>query len=221
MPAYNAAKTLKRTYDELPHKIIQEVILTDDESSDETVSIARELGLTVFIHPKNRGYGGNQKTCYQEALKRNPDIVVMVHPDYQYDPKKIPQLIQPIIDNEADIMLGSRVRSRQETLAGGMPMYKYIGNRFLTIVENIFLGLNLSEYHTGFRAYSAAALRLISFEKFSDDFVFDQEVLIAAVRKGLRIGEIAVPAKYFEEASSIGFWPSVRYGMMTLIALFR
>ena len=221
MPAYNAARTLKQTYHDLPHHMIDEIILTDDNSQDETVSIAKELGLTVCIHPKNRGYGGNQKTCYKEALKRNPDIVVMVHPDYQYDPKKIPQLVQPIIDGEADIMLGSRVRSRQEPLAGGMPMYKYIGNRFLTIVENIILGLNLSEYHTGFRAYSVASLRSLPFERFSDDFVFDQEVLIAAARKGLRIGEIAVPAKYFEEASSIGFWRSVRYGLMTLIALFR
>src|SRR3989338_4098055 len=184
MPAYNAARTLKQTYHDLPHHMIDEIILTDDNSQDETVSIAKELGLTVCIHPKNLGYGGNQKTCYKEALKRNPDIVVMVHPDYQYDAKLVGVLCEPIVNRRADVMLGSRIQTRTQVLAGGMPPYKYFANRFLTLFENLAMGLNLSEYHTGFRAFSAEVLKTVPYHKFSNDFVFDQQILISALSYG-------------------------------------
>lgn len=220
MPAYNAEKTLERTYRDIPKTIVNEVIVVDDDSRDKTVEIAKRLRLPVFVHPKNLGYGGNQKTCYQEALKRSADIIIMIHPDYQYDATLTEYLIQPILERRQDIMLGSRIRTRQEALAGGMPLYKYLSNRFLTLCENIVLGLNLSEYHTGFRAYSRKVLEALPFSCFSDDFIFDQEVLIAAHRAGFKIGEIAVPVRYFPEASSINFLRSAKYGMMTLITLF-
>lgn len=219
MPAYNAEKTLKKTYRDIPVGLAHEVILVDDHSADKTVNIAKKLGLTVFIHPNNLGYGGNQKTCYWEALKRNPDIVVMIHPDYQYDAGLTEELIKPITDNRFDIMLGSRIRSRKEALSGGMPLYKYLGNRLLTIIENIILGLNLSEYHTGFRAYKGEVLKKIPFQKFSNDFVFDQQILIYAAKHNFLIGEIPAPVRYFPEASSINFWRSVKYGLATLIFL--
>lgn len=219
MPAYNAGKTLERTYRDLPRGLANEVILVDDASRDETPKIAKNLGLTTFIHPHNLGYGGNQKTCYWEALKRNPDIVVMIHPDYQYDATLTEELVKPIIDGRFEIMLGSRIRSRKEALEGGMPLYKYLANRMLTFVENLVLGLNLSEYHTGFRAFSQKALRAIPFQRFSNDFVFDQEILIWAARHRIKIGEIPVPVRYFPEASSINFRRSLKYGLDTLIAL--
>lgn len=221
MPAYNAGRTLEKTYRDLPKGLASEVILVDDASRDKTVEIARKLKLTTFIHQHNLGYGGNQKTCYWEALKRNPDIVVMVHPDYQYNATLTGQLVQPIIDHRFDIMLGSRIRSRDEALKGGMPLYKYVANRFLTLVENLILGLNLSEYHTGFRAFSQKALRAIPFQRFSNDFVFDQETLIWAARNGLKIGEIPVPVRYFPEASSINFKKSLKYGVDTLFILLK
>lgn len=221
MPAYNAEKTLRKTYLDIPKKSIDEIILVDDKSNDKTVEAARKLGIKTFVHNKNKGYGGNQKTCYKEALRLGADIVVMVHPDYQYDPKLIPLLIEPIKNGVFDIMLGSRIRSRKEALLGGMPLYKYISNRFLTIIENLVLGLNLSEYHTGFRAYSKKVLTSIPIEKFSDDFVFDQEILISAHKRGFLIGEIAVPVKYFPEASSINFIRSVKYGLSILVNLVR
>ncbi len=221
MPAYNAEKTLEKTYRDIPPGVVDEIIVVDDESQDKTVKIAKKLGLKTFVHPKNLGYGGNQKTCYWEALKGKSDIVVMVHPDYQYDATLVPDLIKPILDGRFDIMLGSRVRSRKETLEGGMPFYKYLGNRFLTILENIVLGLNLSEYHTGFRAYTRKVLQTLPFQRFSNDFVFDQEILVSAAAAGFRIGEIPVPVRYFPEASSINFSRSVRYGLMILLTLLK
>lgn len=220
MPAYNAEKTIKKTYNDIPKEIVDEIIVVDDDSRDKTVEIAKELGLPVFVHKKNLGYGGNQKTCYKEALKRGAQIVVMIHPDYQYDATLTEYLIQPILEDRYDIMLGSRIRSRKETLAGGMPFYKYISNRFLTFIENIILGLNLSEYHTGFRAYKRIVLEKLPRAVFSNDFVFDQEILIAAHAAGFRMGEIAVPVRYFPEASSINFWRSSKYGLMILYTLF-
>lgn len=216
MPAYNAAKTIKKTYDDLPHDLIDEVIVVDDSSKDNTVAEARKIGITVYTHPQNRGYGGNQKTCYDQALRRNPDIVVMVHPDYQYDAKLVGVLCEPIVNGRVDIMLGSRIQTRRQVLAGGMPLYKYFANRFLTLVENLAMGLNLSEYHTGFRAYSRQVLETLSYHKFSDGFVFDQQILISALFHGFNIADIPVPCKYFPEASSIDFRRSLQYGFLTL-----
>lgn len=219
MPAYNAAKTLEKTYQDIPKDIAEEIILVDDASADKTVKIAKQLGIRVFLHPANLGYGGNQKTCYWEALKRKPDIVVMIHPDYQYDATLLRELIYPITKGRFDIMLGSRIRSREEVFKGGMPWWKYYGNRFLTILENIILGLNLSEYHTGFRAFSAKALRKIPYMRMSSDFVFDQQILISAVSNNFKIGEIPVPVRYFPEASSANFIKSVKYGLEILVNL--
>lgn len=216
MPAYYAEKTVKKTYDDLPHDLIDEVILVDDASRDKTVEEAKRIGLTVYIHKQNTGYGGNQKTCYDQALKRNPDVIVMVHPDYQYDPKLTGVLCEPIVNGRADIMLGSRVQTRKQVLAGGMPLWKYIPNRFLTLIENLAMGLNLSEYHTGFRAFSSDVLKTIPYHKFSDDFVFDQQILISALSYGFNISEIPVPCKYFPEASSTNFSRSLKYGISTL-----
>ncbi len=220
MPAYNAAKTIEKTYKDIPKDLKAKVIVVDDASSDKTVKIAKKLGLQTFTHPANLGYGGNQKTCYWEALKEKPDIVVMIHPDYQYDATLTEELIEPIINRRFDIMLGSRIRTRQEALKGGMPWWKYIGNRFLTISENIITGLNLSEYHTGFRAYNRKVLKKIPFQRFSNDFVFDQQILVSAASFGFRIGEIPVPVRYFPEASSANFFNSARYGLETLWTLF-
>lgn len=220
MPAYNAAKTVKKTYEDLPKSLISEVILVDDASNDETAGIAKKLGITVYTHVKNKGYGGNQKTCYDEALRRDPDIVVMVHPDYQYDAKLTGVLCEPIVNKRADIMLGSRIQTRRQVLAGGMPLWKYFANRFLTLVENLAMGLNLSEYHTGFRAYSAKVLRTVPYHKFSDDFVFDQQILISALSWRFNISEIPVLCKYFPEASSINFRRSAKYGLLTLWTVF-
>lgn len=221
MPAYNAAKTLERTYKDIPKKIVDEVIVVDDDSHDTTINIAKKLRLPYKVHSKNLGYGANQKTCYKEALKREASIIVMIHPDYQYDPKLTGELIYPIINKRFDLMLGSRITTRQDVLKGGMPFYKYLGNRFLTFVENIILGLNLSEYHTGFRAYKAEVLKKIPYKEFSDDFVFDQEILFSARAAGFRIGEISVPTRYFREASSINFLRSIRYGLETLLLLCK
>jgi glycosyltransferase involved in cell wall biosynthesis len=216
MPAYNAALTLERTYADIPHDRIERIILVDDVSRDETVDIARQLGLHVIIHQQNRGYGGNQKTCYDAALEAEADVVVMLHPDYQYDATRIPDLIAPILAGERDLMLGSRFLG--DPLAGGMPRWKYVSNRFLTIVENAVFGLSLSEYHTGLRAYSRRLLEVIPYHENSDDFVFDQELIAQVVAAGMRrrVGEIAVPTRYFEEASSVGFRRSVVYGLSTL-----
>jgi len=220
MPAYNAEKTLVKTYKDVPKGIVEKIILVDDGSHDKTVKIAKKLGLEVVVHPQNRGYGGNQKTCYTEALNKGAKIVVMLHPDYQYDARLIPDLIKPIADKRFDVMLGSRIRTREESLSGGMPLYKYFGNRFLTVIQNIVLGQNLSEYHTGLRAFDGNVLRELPFHKFSDDFVFDQQILISAIRERFRIGEISVPVRYFPDASSINFKRSVKYGLSTLMSLF-
>jgi glycosyltransferase involved in cell wall biosynthesis len=221
MPAYNAARTLERTYADIPHDLVHRIILVDDVSHDETVDVARRLGLDVIIHRQNRGYGGNQKTCYRAALEAGADIVVMLHPDYQYDATRIPDLIAPIAAGERDLMLGSRFLG--DPLAGGMPAWKYAANRFLTTVENVAFGLRLSEYHTGLRAYSRRLLETIPFQRNSDDFVFDQELIAQVVAAGLRdrIGEIAVPTRYFAEASSVGFRRSVVYGTSTLRVVGR
>lgn len=219
MPAYNAAKTIEKTYRDIPKDKVDEVIVVDDDSSDKTVDIAKKLKLPVFVHKKNLGYGGNQKTCYRQALIRNADIVVMIHPDYQYDATLTGNLVQPILEGRFDIMLGSRIRGRAEALSGGMPFYKYLSNRVLTFIENVILGLNLSEYHTGFRAYKKEILEELPLSSFSNDFVFDQEILVSAHSAGFRIGEIAVPVRYFPEASSINFIRSTKYGLMILYTL--
>jgi hypothetical protein len=190
------------------------VILVDDVSRDETVEIARRLGLDVIVHRQNRGYGGNQKTCYDAALAAGADVVVMLHPDYQYDATRIPALVEPILRGEVDLMLGSRFLG--DPLAGGMPRWKFVSNRFLTTLENAVFGLRLSEYHTGFRAYSRHLLETIPYHRNSDDFVFDQELVAQAVAAGLAIGEIAVPTRYFAEASSVGLRRSIVYGLSTL-----
>lgn len=213
MPAYNAAKTLKKTLDDIPKGTANKVLLVDDGSSDKTVEIAKKLGLEVIIHPQNRGYGANQKTCYTLALSQGADIVVMIHPDYQYDSSLTGELIRPLLQKRFDIMLGSRIRTREEALSGGMPLYKYISNRFLTTLENLILGQNLSEYHTGFRGYTKEILKKVPFHKYSDDFVFDQQILLGSVAANARIGEISVPVRYFDEASSINFRRSAVYGL--------
>jgi glycosyltransferase involved in cell wall biosynthesis len=216
MPAYNAERTLASTLADMPPGCVDEVILVDDGSTDRTVEAAREMGLSVIVHPQNRGYGGNQKTCYREALARGADIIVMIHPDYQYDSRIIPQAVGFIEMDICDVVLGNRIRSRQEALAGGMPVYKYISNRFLTTVENLALGQNLGDFHSGFRVYRRAVLERIPFEKNSDDFVFDTQFLVQAVRFGFRLGDIPVPVRYFDEASSINFRRSLNYGISTL-----
>lgn len=222
MPAYNAAKTLEKTYRDLPAGVVDKVILVDDVSRDETVEIAQRLGLKVIIHVQNKGYGGNQKTCYLEALKDGADIVVMLHPDYQYDSRLVPELIRPIQEGQADMVLGSRLLSGgKQTLGGGMPLYKYVANRFLTIVENLVLGQHLSECHTGFRAYSRRLLSTIPFLLNSDDFVFDTEVIAQTVSYGFCIAEIAVPTRYFAEASSVNLGRSMVYGLSTLWVMAR
>jgi glycosyltransferase involved in cell wall biosynthesis len=215
MPAYNAARTLEATYRGLPRDLVDEVILVDDVSRDATVEVAERLGLRVVVHLQNRGYGGNQKTCYLEALRRGADVVVMVHPDNQYDATLVPELVAPILAGRADLVLGSRLLSGT-ALSGGMPRWKYAANRFLTGVENRALGLRLSECHTGFRAYSRRLLETVPFLLNSDDFVFDQELLAQAVGFGFRVGEIAVPTRYFPEASSVNFRRSVVYGFGVL-----
>jgi glycosyltransferase involved in cell wall biosynthesis len=219
MPAYNAADTLRQTWADIPAGYVDEHVLVDDASRDDTVAIARALGIRVLEHARNRGYGGNQKTCYRDALDRGADIVIMLHPDYQYDPRLVPMMILPLRLGILDVMLGSRVRTRRECLESGMPLYKYLGNRLLTFVENVALGQNMGEFHSGFRAYRREVLETVPFERFSDDFVFDSQFLVSAVDAGFRLGEIPVPVRYMPEASSIGFRRSVRYGFGTLAAV--
>src|SRR5688572_14927953 len=221
MPAYNAARTLVRTYRDIPPGVVDHVILVDDLSRDDTVAVAELLDLEVIVHRQNLGYGGNQKTCYDAALATGADVVVMLHPDYQYDATRIPALVEPILAGRADLMLGSRFLG--DPLAGGMPRWKYVSNRFLTLVENLAFGLRLSEYHTGLRAYSRRLLERIPYRLNSNDFVFDQELIAQVVAAGMRrrIGEIAVPTRYFEEASSVGFKRSVVYGLSTLRVVLR
>jgi glycosyltransferase involved in cell wall biosynthesis len=215
MPAYNAEKTLRQTYNELPHEYIDEIILVDDASQDRTAEMSSELGIRTIIHRENMGYGANQKTCYQEALRLGADIVVMIHPDYQYSPKLVTAMASMVASGHYDVVLGSRILGGK-TLAGGMPLYKYIANRFLTLVENLALGVKLSEFHTGYRAFSRRVLETLPLEKNSDNFVFDNEMLAQAVYFGFKIGEISCPTKYFRDASSINFSRSVIYGFGVL-----
>lgn len=219
LPAYNAERTLAATLADIPAGSVDEIILVDDGSSDRTVQVARDMGLTVVEHPENRGYGGNQKTCYRLALEHGADVVVMIHPDYQYDSRAIPVAAGIIELDICDVVLGSRIRSRQEAFAGGMPRYKYIGNRLLTAIENFALGQNLGEFHSGFRVYRRAVLERIPFDNNSNDFVFDTQLLVQAVHFGFRLGDIPVPVRYFPEASSINFRRSVQYGLGTLMVV--
>jgi glycosyltransferase involved in cell wall biosynthesis len=216
LPAYNAERTLAATLADVPAGSVDEIILVDDGSTDRTVQAARDMGLTVVQHDKNRGYGGNQKTCYRLALEHGADIVVMIHPDYQYDSRVIPHAVSFIELGICDVVLGSRIRSREEALAGGMPRYKYVANRFLTAIENVALGQNLGDFHSGFRAYRRKVLETIPFERNSDDFVFDTQFLVQAVHFGFRLGDVPVPVRYFAEASSINFKRSTKYGITTL-----
>jgi glycosyltransferase involved in cell wall biosynthesis len=219
MPAYNAAETLRMTYAALPLDVVDLVILVDDGSSDQTKEIAKELKLELFVHNKNYGYGANQKTCYREALKAGADVVVMVHPDYQYDPTLLPAVIKPIEDGLADVVLGSRLLGGKP-MAGGMPWWKYLGNKFLTGVENRVFGLKLAEYHTGYRAFHHSVLEQVNLGLNSDNFLFDQEIIAQIVELKFRIGEVAVPTRYFREASSASFGQSVVYGLSILRLLF-
>lgn len=219
LPAYNAARTLVRTFRDIPQDVVDDVILVDDASQDDTVEIARLLNLKVIVHGKNQGYGGNQKTCYRAALESGADIIVMVHPDYQYDPTLIPQMIAPIQRGEADCVLGSRMLQRGGASAGGMPIYKQIGNRFLTWLENLVLDQRLSEYHTGYRAYSRKLLLAIPFTANSNNFVFDTEIIIQLVVAKFRIKEIPIPTRYFAHASSVDLMRSIEYGLAILARL--
>jgi len=221
MPAYNAEKTVARTVADIPPGTVDEIILVDDCSSDQTVAVAEKLGLKVIRHTKNLGYGGNQKTCYRAALESGADIVVMIHPDYQYDARLVPYLTGLLKDDICDVVLGNRIRTRQEALKGGMPAYKYLSNRFLTISENLLMRQNLGEWHSGLRAYTRQVLETIPWERNSDDFVFDCEFLVQASAFGFRLGDIPAPARYFAEASSINFRRSVRYGLESLNSILR
>src|SRR5436190_6173950 len=221
LPAYNAERTLAATLADIPAGAVDEVLLVDDGSTDRTVTVARDMGLTVIQHPQNRGYGGNQKTCYHYALEHGADVVVMIHPDYQYDSRVVPLAVSIIELGICDVVLGSRIRSRQEAFKGGMPVYKYISNRFLTAAENFALGQNLGDFHSGFRVYRRAVLEAIPFERNSDDFVFDTQFLVQAVHHGFRLGDIPVPVRYFAEASSINFKRSTVYGVRTLWTMAR
>jgi glycosyltransferase involved in cell wall biosynthesis len=220
MPAYNAAQTLSRTYREIPLDLVDEVVVTDDASHDETVTVARELGLRTLVHERNRGYGGNQKTCYAEALRLGADVVVMLHPDYQYTPTLIPAMIGMITDGPFDVVLGSRVLGGRAR-TGGMPLYKWISNRALTLAQNLLCGAKLSEYHTGYRAFSRHVLERLPLLENSDDFVFDNQMLAQILFAGFEVGEVSCPASYFEEASSINFRRSVKYGLGVLETSLR
>jgi len=219
LPAYNAEKTLEKTIRDIPAGSVAEIILVDDCSTDGTVALAQRLGLTTIIHERNRGYGGNQKTCYTEALRHGADIVIMIHPDYQYDARLAPIMSNLIDADICDVVCGNRIRTRREAIGGGMPLYKYVFNRLLTTFENAVTGQNLGEWHSGLRAYSRRVLETIPWEFNSDDFVFDQQFLMQAAICHFRIGDVPVAARYFKEASSINFRRSVIYGLSALIVL--
>jgi len=220
LPAYNAERTLKKTYEEIPKEFRRNVILVDDCSRDKTVEVAEKLGINVVRHERNMGYGANLKTCFTEAIKRGAEVIVVLHPDYQYDGKKIPELIQPVIEGSAEVVLGSRFLG-VDPKKGGMPVYKYIGNRFLTTLQNLVFRLNLSEYHTGLRAYKVDFLKKIPFKKNSNWFVFDSQILAQAIALGARIKEISVEARYLPDSSTVNFFQSVLYGFGTLFVLFQ
>ena len=219
MPAYNAAQTVEKTVRDIPQDTVDEIILNDDNSVDNTVEVAERLGITVLRHEENKGYGANQKSLYDAALENGADIVVMVHPDYQYDPRIIPYAAGFLANDICDVIMGSRIRTRKETLECGMPIYKYISNRFLTTVENLAMGQNLGDFHSGFRAYTRKVLETVDYHANSDDFVFDTEFLAQAVYRGFRLGDIPIPTRYFEEASSINFSRSLTYGLQTLAVM--
>ena len=220
LPAYNAEKTLQRTVADIPPGVADEILLIDDASRDRTVAIAKKIGLTVYAHPRNLGYGGNQKTCYQRALERGADIVVMLHPDYQYDPKVVPDLIQPIVEGRSDAVFGSRMM-KGGALEGGMPLWKHNANILLTALENVVLQTYLTEYHSGFRAYSRRVLERVAFQHNSNGFVFDTEIIVQTLVCGFKIEEIPIKTRYFDEASTISFWPSVLYGLGILRTLSK
>ena len=223
MPAYNAAKTVKDTYREIPKNLRENIILVDDGSTDNTLSVARKLGIAVFEHPKNLGYGGNQKTCYWEALKLQPDVVVMLHPDYQYDASMINELIAPILKDRYDFMFGSRIANKKTALSGGMPKIKYYVNRVVCLIQNILLGTNFTEQFSGFRAYSRKLLETVPFGRFSNDFVFDQEMTVSSLNHGFKIGEIAIPTRYHQKASSIAYIKGAKFileGLWLIIKLY-
>ena len=220
MPAYNAEKTLEKTYNEIYQNFVDEIILVDDFSSDKTKEIAKKLNITTIVHEKNKGYGGNQKSCYRAALKSGADIVIMLHPDYQYTPKLIPAIASMMAFEEYDAVIASRMLGRS-ALKGGMPLYKYFSNKFLTGFENFFLGEKLSEYHTGFRGFTKKILETLPLEACSDDFIFDNEMLALLLYKGFKIGEISCPTKYFPEASSINFVRSCKYGLEVLLVSLK
>lgn len=221
LPAYNAEKTVAKTLRDIPPGAVDEIVLVDDCSRDGTVAAAQALGISVVRHDRNRGYGGNQKTCYKEALARGADIVVMLHPDYQYDARCVQVLARFIELDICDVMFGCRIRTRREALAGGMPAYKYVFNRLLTMVENLVMGLNLGETHSGFRAYSRKVLETVPWERNSDDFVFDQQFIVQARHFGFRLGDVPVPTRYEADSSSINFRRSAVYGLGTLWTLLR
>ncbi|MBY0587743.1 glycosyltransferase family 2 protein [bacterium] len=216
LPAYNAERTLERTLRDFPKQVVDEIILVDDVSKDNTVELAEAIGLTVIRHTRNRGYGGNQKTCYRAALDRGADYVIMIHPDYQYDSRVIDLAIGFIKLGICDVVLGSRIRTRREALDGGMPLVKYLANRGLTIIENVVLGQNVSDFHTGFRAYRREVLERIPFDRNSDDFFFDSQFLVQCVNLGYRMGDIPVPVRYFDEASSVSISRSTLYAFQTM-----
>ncbi len=220
MPAYNAANTLERTLDDIPREWVDEIILVDDASRDGTVALARKLGLRVFVHAENRGYGGNQKTCYTEAMKLGADIMIMVHPDHQYDPTVIPKLVAPLLEGSCDAVFGSRMLGGHP-LEGGMPKWKYLANIYLTAFENATFYMYLTEYHSGLRAYSRRYLAAVNFMANSDDFVFDTEIIAQGVIHGMRIREIPIETRYFKEASTVGFWRSSVYGLSILKTLVK
>lgn len=220
MPAYNAEKTVRDTFSEIPKAFRKHVILVDDNSHDNTVETAKKLGIKVFSHPQNLGYGGNQKTCYWEALKLDPDVVVMLHPDYQYDATLIEEMIRPIIQGRYDFIFGSRIQNKRAALLGGMPPLKYYINRIVCILENILLGVNFTEHFSGFRAYSVKLLRTVPFQRFSNDFVFDQQMSVSSLSYGFRVGEIAIPTRYHEKASSIRFLKGSKFIIDTFRQIF-
>lgn len=220
MPAYNAARTVRDTYYEIPKNLRKHIILVDDKSTDKTVTVAKKLGIQTFAHPQNLGYGGNQKTCYWEALKYQPDVIVMLHPDYQYDGRKIPQLIKPILEGKYDFMFGSRMQTKGDALKGGMPPMKYYINALVCWIENKLLGVQFSEHFSGLRAYSAKLLVTVPFQRFSNDFVFDQQMEIAALGYGFKVGEISIETRYHEEASSIQFLKGAKFLFDTFFYLF-
>jgi glycosyltransferase involved in cell wall biosynthesis len=221
MPAYHAEQTLEKTYRDIPAGLADDVVVVDDASKDGTAEVARKLGLKVFVHPANRGYGGNQKTCYDEALRLGASIVVLLHPDYQYDPKTLSALVEPLLAGRADFTFGSRFARGADPRDGGMPLYRYVGNRLTTAIENLMLGTHFAELHSGLKAYTSDFLRRIDYHAYSDDFVFDSQMIIDAVLSGARVEEVPIPTRYTEESSSISVGRSLRYIALTVVELAR